>query len=75
MAETDTHTDGYCNLDTESAQWADSVKIGDVVTLLSRALRRDSVEHYECNNVLAKHLYKYQGDIQDSEEHEYMKPK
>ena len=57
MAETDTHTDGYCNLDTESAQWADLVKIGDVLP-----------------NVLAKHLCKYQGDIQDSEEHEYMKP-
>ena len=27
VAHTDTHINGHCGLETESAQWADSVKI------------------------------------------------
>ena len=31
---TQQHTDRHCDLETESAQWADSVKIGDHITIV-----------------------------------------
>ena len=30
MAQTDGHTDRHCDLETESAQWADAVKIDKI---------------------------------------------